>query len=140
MREILFRGRDKEGCWNFGNLVHLRCEVRGEATTEVFKIHPIKINGAEYPTVVDPETVGQYTGLEDKNGKKIFEGDILLLPGFCMGEEYIAESKAVVVWHDGGWELQEITENSPAYVLDHDSATDMEVVGNIYDNPELTEE
>ena len=160
MREILFRGKGKDGQWIEGNLIHLRCEVRGEVTTEVVKIHPIKINGPDYPTIVEPKTVGQYTGLKDKNGKKIFEGDIFKFPDESWSEcftscgmEYDSapvENYAVVGFHEdtqapdfvqykfGDSQVEaDLHENHD--VEFYDFISELEVVGNIHDNPDLME-
>ena len=75
---------------------------------------------------VDPETVGQFTGLLDKNDKKIYEGDILP----------IGEDRYVCEFVEGGFEFRDMRDNRliPKAIVHH-----TEVIGNIHDNPELIE-
>lgn len=136
MRETIFRGKSKDGRWNYGNLLHLVCEVRGEVTTDIVKIHPIKVNGADWPVAVDPETVGQDTGMKDKRGRKIFDGDILK---FCYPELNIPPTVGKVYYStkDGGWIISYHGGVLGPDVLDEDTAESAEIIGNITDNPEL---
>jgi len=78
---------------------------------------------------VEPETVGQFTGLLDMNGKKIFEGDI-----FSLGDPNILY---IVQWHDTGFSGKQI--RSTSYVGLSYWRDRIEIVGNIHDNPELLE-
>ena len=120
MREILFRGkRIGNGEWITGYLVDshfignwLLCEP------------------------VIPETVGQYTGLTDKNGKKIYEGDIVTgLFSFGM------EIKSVVVFQDGAFGLRWSRGGAEQFsAFTSICNVEFEVIGNIHDNPELLEE
>ena len=123
MREILFRGkRTKTGEWVEGLLFH-HCE-------KASSIWSGKLDKAVW---VNPETVGQFTGRIDKNGKKVFEHDILQI---CDGV-----SRGIVQWWENdqcyvletkeGWHIDDFGNyGRPEYY---------EVIGNIHDNPELLE-
>lgn len=137
MREILFRGkRTDDGEWMCGNLT-----VWSDGSTSIDK-EPTE--GSPLYEVI-PETVGQYTGLTDKNGKKIFEGDV-----FCMDEGIVG----VVTFKDGCFRMQVFgqlgTYTESGYdecgggfgiiecePIDWYYIHDMEAIGNIHDNPEL---
>ena len=82
----------------------------------------------------------QYTGLKDKNGKEIYEGDIIEIRG--QNYKYIAE----IIWDDekAGYDLKEINTSIPDYLLNMpelfvDRISQIKVIGNIYENPELLE-
>ena len=131
MREILFRGKgDKkynDGEWYYG--VPIRdFEGDWQICTDNSK-----------RTVV-PETVGQYTGLTDKNGKRIFEGDIVLVPYIdpifkCTWNDTSPCEWAIIKYCNGVFCVEYI-ESGDKFTL---SAMDgyMKIIGNIYDNPEL---
>jgi len=120
MREILFRGkRLVDGEWIVGYFV-----VTGRYSA-------IKPKGEVYYGV-DPSTVGQFTGLTDKNDKRIFEGDILRIGG-----------KSLPHWLDEG-DIKAVEYNEGAFspLCDYDSdcgmfveSSECEVIGNIHDNP-----
>lgn len=128
MREILFRGKDKfDGEWYVGSLSH--DTKYGNCFIEV-SVH----QGIAEEVI--PETVGQYTGLTDKNGTKIFEGDIL--SGHLDELFPEDESRYPVVWHDYGWHIK--CGNKSFDTLEQWwVAKFLEVIGNIHDNPELLE-
>ena len=139
MREILFRGKTKEtGKWVEGWFCGQTCNsFFGKPVNSTQIIVKDDLGWAE----VIPDTVGQYTGLCDSSGRKIFEGDIIRFPAcqFPDGSE-IPESCAVVVWGDGGWELEyHESSNWANEILEADTANGLEVIGNIFDNPELLE-
>ncbi len=127
MREILFRGKDRfDGEWYVGSLTHDR--KYGNCFIEVCVHQGITKE-------VIPETVGQYTGLKDKNGTRVFEGDIL--SGYLDELFPEEESRYEVIWHDYGWHIRS---NGLLDTPDNDWLKEnFEVIGNIHDNPELLE-
>ena len=80
----------------------------------------------------------QYTGLKDKNGKEIYEGDVVLYQlDAPWNEDEILELRASVKYEGAGFVTDGITQNS--YDAPLDQVGDLEVIGNIYENPELLE-
>jgi len=126
--EYLFKGKTvgnintKDGLWVFGLPFYKEEKIGG-----------IESKDGKLYTVI-PETIGQFTGLTDKNGKKIFEGDIV------QGTIVSAWNKALicceVVYNKGGFISVERTRNQD-WVHKVKFAKDIEVIGNIHDNPEL---
>ena len=131
MREILFRGkRTDNGEWIEG---FYSAEEYDPYIEKIEYIPRIQIIGKCVSLGVIPETVGQYTGLTDKNGKRIFEGDIV--------ERVSDGERAVISWLKysacfglsfDGWccGFDNYDDNLPS---------NFEVIGNIHDNPELLE-
>ena len=148
MREILFRGKtikQKDGVTT-GNPIKENMWVYGNLT--VGKIEGYKcdmISNKKEIYYINSETIGQFTGLTDKNGKKIFEGDIVVTRysngEICsigdvqfdygvFGAEWTAHKKHKTMV--GGWgQLHNLRR------FDDDIINHVEVIGNIYDNPEL---
>ena len=126
MREILFRGkRIDNGEWVEGSLL-----AWPDGSAEICYDNPE--NDDEFlKSIVYPETVGQYTGLTDKNGKKIFEGDIVdIIPeNEEVGIIEWADDEAMFMLNSDGWYAN----------FDNYYSSDVEVIGNIHDNPELLE-
>lgn len=123
-REILFRGKRKsDEEWIFGNL--LRTDDDGICIIQNHVPHHFLKNYE-----VDQETICQYTGLTDENGKKIFEGDIVK---YDFGEEQIGVQLAVVQYDAQYHGFLTKPVNDWMYA----QLKDCEVIGNIFDNPEL---
>ena len=121
MREILFRGkRADNGEWVAGNLF---IPDREDTPTQIC----IGTNIVRISYDISPETVGQYTGLTDKNGKKIFEGDVVTMPAYGGGRH-----KAVVYFKKGKFAV-----DGNVYSFKDISPKNIEIIGNIHDNPEL---
>lgn len=131
MREILFRGKNYDGEWIEGYYVH-----QGKSHEIYYKDYQ------EFPSrFVTPETVGQYTGLTDKNGKKIFEGDIIkIVPDYDYSDDY---SISKVYSYNGifcvDYHGDDFDSTALGFLEDYLPDGDFEVIGNIYDNPELLE-
>lgn len=131
MRKILFRGKHVHalpqnehlnGTWVYGYLCD-KDYINSFAEDEY---------GGKYPSemLVDPDTVGQYTGLTDKNGKQIFEGDIVSVDGEC--------EKMVIVWDVENSSFAMEGEDCVFYFSSY-WGYQVEVTGNIFDNPEFIE-
>lgn len=137
MREIMFRGKMDDGEWVYGSFcMDAREQFNGLCGVDGFiRLHD-KTKGKMQTYEVDRETVGQYTGLKDKNGKRIFEGDIVL--GLF---HYELAAKGVVTFRDGAfglrWNRGKVREFSAFTSICN---VDYKVIGNIHDNPELLEE
>lgn len=123
MREFLFRGKRKLGNeWIEGSL-------HTEKFTNDEEYLCCEINQCD----VYPETVGQYTGVSDRNGKRIFEGDIVVV--YARGFHTVCTvSWAETVAHFQLWQINTIPKTSTNLNLGN---YDCEVIGNIHDNPEL---
>ncbi|HFK0128131.1 TPA: YopX family protein [Listeria monocytogenes] len=123
MRAIEFRGQNINGHWAHGNLAIIKEKLdRAEIGTYISNSA-----GAPFAYQVRPETIDQYTGLKDKNGKKIFEGDV----GWdehneCYGVVKFEEGKFLYVWENIAEDLWEVADG-------------IEICGNIHENLELLE-
>lgn len=133
MREILFRGKRIDNDeWVEGSLII-------DKVVDMYLIYPESYPGV-ISHVVLPSTVGQYTGLTDKNGNKIFEGDIVRYR-----PEYWCEPQQSVVeycadkWNYPAFDLKDHDYEGNGLQFAHEEGIGLEVIGNIHDNPELLE-
>lgn len=140
MREILFRGKHTDnGKWVEGLLITVELDTYSEVEKAKYTHCIVEPKAEMYRgelcgfNFVKPETVGQYTGLTDKNGKRIFEGDIvtgLFLFGLSV--------KAVVTFQDGAFGLEWYRGETKTFdAFTSICNVDYEVIGNIHDSPEL---
>ena len=131
MREIIFRARRKDnGEWAYG------FPFVGETSSYILYAKMSSGSGSMFfefdGEEVFPETVGQYTGLKDKNGKRIFEGDILLLD----------DIKGLVNYGTGCFCVElpgpdYLYRNNPAIDMVLNEYPGLEIIGNAHDNPEI---
>ena len=138
MRIIKFRGkRVDNGEWLIGDLIHYGkttciAPIEGDWFDFVSKN---RLVNAKYQVV--PETVGQFTGLTDKNGKEIFEGDICHSESYYIGDFQYKSFNGKVVFIDGCYILDGMGKD--ACELDKTTIynNDIEVIGNIHENGDL---
>jgi len=146
MREILFRGkRVDNGEWIYGDLTQVRYNIHDQNDDRYGLENQCMIGSCEvdeyamtgYDTAsVIPETVGQYTGLVDKNGRKIYEGDIVRVEDEDGDTEFSDGGVGVVSFDDGLWYISGEVNNG---LNNLNRCYYISVIGNIHDNPELLE-
>lgn len=156
MRKYKFRGKEVDtGKWVYGGLFKEPAPPQCFEKTLEDKYWIVYPNPRYMPdwnlpyemvrTDIEKETIGQYTGLKDKNGKEIYEGDIVKVKLYKGEEEKYFIGK---VEYFGSNFIVDADNNSEYHVYDLDgfgidyryNLEDCEVIGNIYDNPELLEE
>lgn len=138
MREILFRGKGVDnGEWVYGNLIEDKWgDDNGNTVYAILQDRAApEIAELWTPVRVAPETVGQYTGLTDKNGKKIFEGDIVRNNKY--GEDNDTYDYYVTIFSEGSFRAQYLDNLEYTPKIYDIYFEGYEVIGNIYDNPEL---
>jgi uncharacterized phage protein (TIGR01671 family) len=155
MREIKFRGKTQDGKWVYGDLIH--------SGTDTIAILELDAPCLELVVDVVPDTIGQFTGVLDKNGKEIYEGDVLSVREWknlafglfnhdemkdlslddCKGE-LLKNIKSLVYWDEGSMLATE--QNGCSYymcsfwrenTLITQPIFDIEIIGNIHDTPNL---
>ena len=132
MREILFRGKSKgNGKWVEGNLL---TDKGGNASIALI-MEPAR-NSVLEPVI--PETVGQYTGVDDINGNKIFDGDIVRL--LYDGDYITTAGNGLIKRIPGGFQAYYKKDAVKSSYDFGENRYQHEIIGNIYDNPELLEE
>lgn len=145
MREIKFRGKDIKGNWRYGDLMTMKHFVAN--SEEEYQIGDFE---SSLVYKINKETIGQYTGLHDKNGKEIYEGDIVTgtkYPFIDIGKQnYIG----IVVFYEDvaqfGYEYKCVNKdkrgisngiNNEFNANENLICEDLEVIGNIYENSNL---
>ena len=156
MREYRFRGKEIDtGKWVYGGLFKEpappQCfEKALEDKYWIVYPNPRYMPDWNLPyemvrTDVNPKTIGQYTGIKDENGKEIYSGDIIEFSyDMFVGNFDTFVAKGKVVFKEGAFYVEvfenERTTKDEAYLLYSINLDTIEVIGNIYDNPELLEE
>lgn len=135
-REVAFRGkRCSDGKWVYGFYVESKTSWRGHKPHKSWIVPDAISNGGFFNVLgryaVKDDTVGQFTGLRDKNGKRVFEGDVVHVvwqdPMFCQWHE----RTVLVEFKYGRFTVYQLKP------FEHSDKRYFEVIGNIYKNPEL---
>lgn len=148
MRKILFRGkRVEDGEWVQGSLYRTNTNYSNGKVKLLYRICVFEYNvgkdeldlisASGFDDEVTPETVGQYTGLTDKNGTKIFEGDILSTENGTFSNTGMGN----ILFYKGMWTSFYGQDALGRDCFDelHAVCSEREIIGNIHDNHELME-
>ena len=143
MRQIKFRGKQLNGEWAYGDLlrigggciIYIGSKIETQ-TPDIPKESNVAIELFDNDiAIVIPDTIGQFTGLTDCNGKEIYEGDILVYGG---QHKHVVEFKHGMFGYTlmDGWFLG--YGSNPNFTFNPlDKSKEHEVIGNIHDNSEL---
>lgn len=140
-REIIFRGlRTDKNEWVYGDLIHGVGWKKGKMYMLPENINQEGCHHLDGFEVI-PESVGQFTGLQDKNGKEIYEGDIL--GDWTDIDGKMEQSRQAVFWHEveGQWMLDNSFHQDRSHFFSLAGELrdfEYEIIGNIHENPELT--
>ncbi len=134
-REILFRGKSvKNNKWVYGPGIIRRCGcIEIWAFVSEYLGFGSNLDNVDFVTVQE-NTVGQYTGLKDKNDVKIFEGDIVRVADDEGDTNFVDGGIGTILFLSGMWYIDLSVSNS---LYDMSDCYYIEVIGNVYDNPEL---
>lgn len=126
MRKIKFRGKNSEGKWIYGDLAN--------TDNRLYIFNKDSFDSCDRYEV-DPETVGQFTGLKDLNEKKIYENDFVEFTTFDYNST--EKQRKGIVGFEGGCFVINTNDDTMYILLQFDTECSVEVLGNIFDNPEL---
>lgn len=130
MRELEFRGQSINGKWYYG----LLSESHGNSSQPKKGFYISNSVGMPWAYQVRPETVGQFTGLQDKNVKDIYEGDIVK----CFVNEKEVGAVDVIEFQIGCFWLRHRYSTLRHFLIEIDEVDgDFEIIGNIHESPEL---
>lgn len=129
MREILFKAKRRDnGEWAEGQYAY----ILNSLTESGEPIKHLICNGTNiFNYEIDLETLCQYTGMKDKNGKRIWENDIVRI------ENSMDEGIGNIEFYGGMWYVDGEPSNSLYDIMEYDDIAEVEVIGNIFDDQEL---
>lgn len=136
MREIRFRGKEHTGRWVYGGIATF-CE----GPVIIQEMRAAKSLPDLYRVSVDPNTVGQYTGVRDAHARAIYEGDILASERRILNDDGIKKYEFLgeVIFEDAVFKIKSLPSSwiINTYRLEMTLYNHFNIIGNIYDNPEL---